>query len=221
MSESLISIDARRNGRAFASLTARGGGLPVGVNLVLDKPALIEAVSESVGTERAGWVYGHGTFCMVACTSRILGAFKWMRNSANEAKRMWLETGKLQGLITTVLMDSKADEKDLFRELRRQRGMLLLTTPRKGTVTNPERQRMLKVLTQKKHQHLYKQRRSTVEPMQGLVKDIFDLETCWMRGREHNRWLFAAMGVAIQMHQYRAWQEGRSTWAIKQEVLGR
>jgi len=60
-----------------------------------------------------GWVYGHGTFCMVACTSRILGAFKWMRNSANEAKRMWLETGKLQGLITTVLMDSKADDKDL------------------------------------------------------------------------------------------------------------
>ena len=168
-----------------------------------------------------GWVYGHGTFCMVACTSRILGAFKWMRNSANEAKRMWLETGKLQGLITTVLMDSKADDKDLFRELRRQRGMLLLTTPRKGTVLNPERQHMIKVLKQKKHQHLYKQRRSTVEPMQGLVKDIFDLETCWMRGREHNRWLFAAMGVVIQMHQYRAWQEGRSTWAIKQEVLGR
>jgi len=41
-----------------------------------------------------GWVYGHGTFCMVACTSRILGALKWMRNSANEAKRLWLETGK-------------------------------------------------------------------------------------------------------------------------------
>jgi hypothetical protein len=39
-----------------------------------------------------------------------------MRNSANEAKRMWLETGKLQGLITTVLMDSKAADKDLFRE---------------------------------------------------------------------------------------------------------
>ena len=99
--------------------------------------------------------------------------------------------------------------------------MLLLTTPRKGTVTKPERQHMITVLTQKKHPHLYKQRRSTVEPMQGLVQDIFDLETCWMRGREHNRWLFAAMGVVIQMHQYRAWQEGRSTWAIKQEVLGR
>jgi hypothetical protein len=63
-----------------------------------------------------GWVYGHGTCCMVACTSRILGACKWMRNRANEAKRMWLETGKLQGRMTTVLMESKADEKDLFRE---------------------------------------------------------------------------------------------------------
>jgi hypothetical protein len=53
---------------------------------------------------------------MVACKNRILGAFKWMRNSANEAKRMWLETGKLHRLIPTVLMDSKADEKELFFE---------------------------------------------------------------------------------------------------------
>jgi hypothetical protein len=62
-----------------------------------------------------GWVYGHGTFGMVAWTRRILGAFKWMRNSANEANRLWRETGKFQGLITTGLMDSKADEKDVFR----------------------------------------------------------------------------------------------------------
>jgi hypothetical protein len=31
VSASLISTCARWNGRAFASLTARGGGLPVGV----------------------------------------------------------------------------------------------------------------------------------------------------------------------------------------------
>jgi hypothetical protein len=31
---------------------------------------------------------------MVACKHRMLGAFKWMRNSGNEAKRMWLETLK-------------------------------------------------------------------------------------------------------------------------------
>jgi hypothetical protein len=168
-----------------------------------------------------GWVYGHGTFCMVACRNRILGAFKWMRNSAHEAKRMWLETGKLKGLMTTVLMDSKADDQALFFQMQRQRRILLLTTTRKGTDKSPARKRMIKVLTQRKHKRLYKQRSYTVEPMQGLVKGIFDLETCWMRGNANNRWLFAAMGVVVQMHQYQAWQEGRSTWAIKQEVLGR
>lgn len=168
-----------------------------------------------------GWVYGHGTFCLVACKTKILGAFKWMRNSANEAKRMWLETGKLKGEITTVLMDSKADDKDLFYELQRQRGILLLTTPRRGADKSAERQRMVKVLKRRKHKQVYKQRSYTVEPMQGLVKDIFELERCWMRGDENNRWLFAAMGVVVQMHQHRAWQAGRSPWAIKQEVLGR
>ena len=144
-----------------------------------------------------------------------------MRNSANEAKRMWLETGKLKGMITTVLMDSKADDQALFFELHRQRSMLLVTTPRKGADKSPARQRMVKVLKQKKNQRLYQQRRSTVEPMQGLLKDIFELERCWMRGQENNRWLFAAMGVTVQLHQFRAWVAGDSTWAIKQEVLGR
>jgi hypothetical protein len=121
-----------------------------------------------------GWVYGHGTFGMVACASRRLGAGKWRRNSANEAKRLWRETGKLQGLLPTVLMASKADEQDLLRALRRQRGRLLRTTPRKGSASNPERQRLVKVLKQKRHQHLSQQRRYTVEPMQGLIKDMFD-----------------------------------------------
>jgi hypothetical protein len=171
-------------------------------------------------SKSAGWVYGHGTFCLVACKSRMLGAFKWMRNSGNEAKRMWLETGKLKGLITTVLMDSKADDKDLFREFQRQRHMLLLTAPRKGADKSPARHRMVQVLKQRKNKRLYRQRGYTVEPMQGLVKDIFELERCWMRGQANNRWLFAAMGVAVQMEQDRAWQAGRSTWTIKSEVLG-
>ena len=98
-----------------------------------------------------GWVYGHGTFCLVTCRTRMLGAFKWMRNSGNEAKRRWLETGKLKGVITTVLMDSKADDQALFFELRRQRGMLLLTTSRKGADKSPARQRMGKGLTQRKN----------------------------------------------------------------------
>lgn len=65
-----------------------------------------------------------------------------------------------------------------------------------------------------------KQRGQTVEPMQGVMKDIFALERCWMRGQRNNRWLFAAMGVAVQLHQARALKAHRSTWKIKQEVLG-
>jgi hypothetical protein len=168
-----------------------------------------------------GWVYGHGTFCLVACRSCLLGTFKWMRTSGHAAKRLWRETGKLNGLMSTVLMDSKADDQALFFELQRQRNILLLTTARKGKDNSPKRKRMIKVLQQHKNQRLYKQRSYTVEPLPGLVKDIFELERCWMRGNENNRWLFAAMGVVVQRHQYRAWTEGRSPWAIKQEVLGR
>ena len=35
-----------------------------------------------------GWVYGHGTFRLVACKHCLLGTFTWMRNSGHEAKRM-------------------------------------------------------------------------------------------------------------------------------------
>jgi hypothetical protein len=134
---------------------------------------------------------------------------------------MWLETGKLKGVMTTGLMDSKADDQARFFQMPRQRRILLLTTTRKGTDKSPARKRMIKGLTQRKNTRLYQQRSDTVEPMQGLVKDLFALATCWMRGHANNRWLFAAMGVVVQMHQYQAWQEGRSTWAITQEVLGR
>src|SRR5215510_5647137 len=105
-----------------------------------------------------GWVYGHGPFCLVACKHRLLGAFKWMRNRANEAKRMWLETGKLKGVITPVLMDRKADAQDLFRAFQRQRGIRLLTTARKGADKSPARQRMVQILKQRKNKRLYKQR---------------------------------------------------------------
>jgi hypothetical protein len=168
-----------------------------------------------------GWVYGHGPFWMGACKNCLLGTCKWRRNSGHEAKRMWLETGKLKGLITIILMDSQADEQALFFERQRQRHLLLLTTTRKGKDKSPKRKRMIKVLQKQKNKRLYKQRSDTVEPMPGLVKDIFELEMCWRRGNANKRWLFAAMGVVVQMHQYRAWTEGRSTWAIKQEVLGR
>jgi hypothetical protein len=168
----------------------------------------------------AGWVYGPGSFCLVSHGPCVLGAFKSMRNSANEAKRLWLETGHLRGVVETVMMDGRADDQDLFAEFQRQRGMTLLTTARKNSDHTAKRQQMRKVLNRPKNRSLRKQRGQTVEPMQGLGKDIFTLERCWMRGHWPNCWLFAAMGVAVQRHQVRALKGQRSTWKIKQEVLG-
>jgi hypothetical protein len=167
-----------------------------------------------------GWVYGHGSFCLVSHRPCLLGAFKYMRNSAHEAKRLWWETGHLRGAVETVVMDSKADDYALFAEFQRQRGMTLLTMPRRNSAHSVERQQMIHVLNRPQSRRLRQQRGQPVEPMQGVVKDIFALERCWMRGHRNNRWLFAAMGVAVQLHQARALKTHRSTWKIKQEVLG-
>jgi hypothetical protein len=40
-----------------------------------------------------------------------------------------------------------------------------------------------------------------------------------MRGNNSNRWIFAAMGLTVQMHQLAAFKENRSNWKIKDEVL--
>ena len=167
-----------------------------------------------------GWVYGHGSFCFASHTTPFLGCFIWMKNSSNEAKRLWFETSHYKGLVDYVAMDSKADDYDLFRELNRQRKMTLITYCRKNMDKTAERRKMIKVMKKPEHKQIYKERSYRVEPMQGLVKEIFDLDRCWMRGDKNNRWLFAAMGLTIQMHQLIAFREKRSTWKIKDEVLG-
>jgi len=53
-----------------------------------------------------------------------------------------------------------------------------------------------------------------------LVKDIFELDRCWMCGDENNRLLFAKMGLTIKMRQLDARKKGKSTWNIKEQVLG-
>jgi hypothetical protein len=119
-----------------------------------------------------GWVYGHGSFCLVSHSPCLLGAFTYMRNSAHEAKRLWWETGQLRGLVTTVIMDGTADDQALFAEFQRQRQMTLLTTPRSNSNHTEARQRMIQVLNLPKNRQLRQQRRQTVEPVQGVVKDI-------------------------------------------------
>lgn len=89
-----------------------------------------------------------------------------------------------------------------------------------GMDKTPSRKKMIRELRNKKLRKIYRQRSTTVEPMQGLMANIFDLDRCWMRGDENNRWAFAAMGVAVQMAQLKAYRRGKSTWSVKDEVLG-
>ena len=133
---------------------------------------------------------------------------------------MWLETGHLKGQVDYVAMDSKADDSDLFREFSRQRKMKMITYCRQNMDKTPDRKKMISFMKKPKHKKIYRERSYKVEPMQGLVKDIFELDRCWMRGNDNNRWLFAAMGVAVQMHQLQAFKQGKSTWNVKELVLG-
>ena len=171
-------------------------------------------------SKASGWVYGHGSFCLTSHEHSMLGCFLWMRNSANEAKRMWLETFHVKDQVNYLAMDSKADDEALFREFNRQRNIHLITCCRSNMDKTPRRKKMIEFMRKPKHKKIYRQRAYKVEPMQGLVKDIFELDRCWMRGDENNRWLFAAMGLTIQMHQLEAFKQGRSTWNIKEQVLG-
>ncbi len=167
-----------------------------------------------------GWLYGHGSFAIVSHKVPVLLQFKWMPNSSHEAKRMESEVVKFACLIETVCMDSKADDEKMFTRLKTKQGIKLLTVPRQKMDKSEARKQMIAEQMTAENRQIYKQRSITVEPMQGLVKELFELDRCWMRGDESNRWLFAAMGIAVQMAQLSAYLNGSSTWNIKDEVLG-
>ena len=168
-----------------------------------------------------GWVYGHGTFMLTSFRLPVVGMFKWIVNSENEAKRMETEIVKYERLIRKVFMDSKADDAKMYFRLKQDYQIQLITSPRKGMDKTPLRRKMISEMLTEQNRKDYVKRSTTVEPMQGLIADIFELKTgCWMRGNDNNKWLFAAMGVAVQMAQLDALIEKRSTWNIKQHVLG-
>jgi hypothetical protein len=133
---------------------------------------------------------------------------------------MWLETSHIKDQIDYVAMDSKADNSSHFREYHRQRKINLITSCRQNMDKSEHRKKMITFMNKSKHKKIYRQRAFKVEPMQGLAKEIFEIDRCWMRGEENNRWLFAAMGLTIQMHQLEAFKIGKSTRNIKERVLG-
>ncbi len=166
-----------------------------------------------------GWVYGHGTFCLAAHGKPMLGLFLWMPNSAHEGKRLGEELPPFSRRLTTGCMDSKADDQKLYFALQAE-GLQLLTRTRRGKDKSPQRQQMIREMDTPAKRKLYRERGQVVEPMQGLLNELFDLQHCWMRGNASNRWLFAAMGVAVQMAQRLAFAKRQSTWNIRQAVLG-
>jgi len=167
-----------------------------------------------------GWVYGHGTFSIVSHKTPVLGCFMWMTNSAHEGKRMYEEAAYYQGSLTYLAMDSKADDQSMFQELKENYQINLVTVCRKNMNKTENRRKMIQAMQSKRNQNILKERGQTVEPMQGIVKDIFELDRCWMRSDASNRWLFAAMGISVQIAQLKAYKENKSTWKIKSEVLG-
>jgi hypothetical protein len=164
------------------------------------------------------WVYGHGIFCMTSHKLPVIGILKWIPNSAHEGKVLEREIIKYQ--IKNVCMDSKADDCPMYFALKNRYKIQLITNPRTKMNKTELRRKMIEELKSKKLRKLYKERSYTVEPMQGLVKDIFDLDVCWMRGDRSNRWIFAAMGVAVQIAQANAVKQKLSTWNVKKQVLG-
>jgi len=167
-----------------------------------------------------GWIYGHGTFCLTSHEIPVLGLFVWMPNSAHEARRLAAEIVRYPSLIETVCMDSKADDQKLYFGLKDDHHIRLITRPRRGKNKSASRKKMIREMWTPANRIIFRQRSTTVEPMQGLVKQLFDLERCWMHGNANNRWLFAAMGVTVQMAQRRAWLDNQSTWNIRHSVFG-
>ncbi len=143
-----------------------------------------------------------------------------MPNSAHEGKRLGQEIPAFAELLETVCMDSKADDEKMYADLLAEYKIKLLTVPRKEMDKSKRRQKMSAEQMKPENRLIYRRRATTVEPMQGLIKDLFGLEDCWMRGNRSNRWLFAAMGIAVQMGQHQADKKGESTWRIKEAVFG-
>jgi len=93
-----------------------------------------------------GRIYGHGSFSLCSHKIPVSGRFIYMRNSKDEAKKLWHETYHHKNITNYVVMNSKTDDCDLFREMKRQRNILLITRCRKNMNKSPERRKMVEII---------------------------------------------------------------------------
>lgn len=193
-----------KGGKVWHKKAKQAGEIPEGLT-GLDKEATWSY------SKADGWIYGHGTFCLTSHSKSVVGLFIWMPNSAHEGKRLGQEIPAFAGHLKTICMDSKADDEKMYANLLEKYGIKLLTVPRKEMDKSERRQKMIAEQMKEENREIYRKRGVTVEPMQGLIKDLFGLEDCWMCGNRSNRWIFAAMGIAVQMAQHQADQQNKST----------
>ena len=116
-----------------------------------------------------GWVYGHGSFAITLHKIPVFGCFMWISNSDSVAKRLWMEIFNVKEHIEYVAMGSKEDDFNLFRELKKQRKMNLITYYRQNMDRPPHRKKMIQFMKKQKHQKIYRQRDDRVELMQGTM----------------------------------------------------
>src|ERR1044072_6917257 len=99
-----------------------------------------------------------------------------MENAAHEGKQLEAEVSPHTGLVKRVFMDSRADDQQLYFDLTEKHHIQLITRPRQGLDKSPWRMlRTSHILTRK---NLKDSRKGAVarEPMQGLMKAVFDLQ---------------------------------------------
>jgi hypothetical protein len=95
------------------------------------------------------WFHGHGPFSSTSNKHSVFGCFVWMKNSTNEAKRMWLETFQIYDQLDYLAIDSKADDFDLFRYFKKQRNINLITWCRENMAMSLHRKKMVKFMKKK------------------------------------------------------------------------
>jgi hypothetical protein len=81
----------------------------------------------------------------------------------------------------------------LYPKFEKLHKIKLMTCCREHMDKTQKHRCMIADMRQALHKQIYKGYR--VEPMQKVVKEIFDLDHCWMKSNNNKRWLFAGMGL--------------------------
>jgi len=98
---------------------------------------------------------------------------------------LFLEAMKMENAIVTPVTGKVSCHRPESRwcgsvsRIKRQRRINMITYYRPNMDKPPHRRKMIQFMKRPKHKKVYRERSYKVEPMQGLVKDIFELDRFW------------------------------------------